>query len=650
MPLEPPVKEGLQTRIIKKPRVIVGLLGEIDASEVLVMFASTQSNASFTAKVSTEFRVPFEESTLSIRDQKPMPDRYIASAFFAGQRVTFETDVIDSQGNCSLPSEITIHDLRQRKRRRFGPEIEFAEISTAHGILMASPVDMSQSSIALLINSRDGSLLKGEIVRLVIRGDTTGRDIYSAEMIVQNFRQGSGQGKVLLGPVQMLQPRDNYRPRGVRRRALSGFNLGLCPMDDNLGEPIQFSLSDVSMTGFSGESALANDASWVTPGMSARIQQSNLTATVVWKDGVRFGFRLDCLDEPNSLSEWARILSSLTKSNDYHHSQVEELVTLFTESGLLKGKRRHLYGTSPGGYLPPERMTENPLLYRRVSFRTSDHRTEGHLSLVRLTDDLWFAQEGAYVGSSKNGYRELVATTVLHTRDILKSTRSGPRYFAGLFSGDLASASAAYSKDFFSDPTCRVYSLFQGGIKALAESANSNGDTQKITEVFDLSADHRAQAFTKFDSTLAETFGGWNGSHPRLNAELAKFGPHHEARTMLVSDESNGTWGMAYRLRSYYALSVSGVMNSLFFIVRPTVSMEVIAEGIRSLANTGFCFGTDDVAIIADPGKASSEKFSIDMRGVKPFTFFILDNHLHREYLGGPIEDGSAIAYRNRKK
>jgi len=57
----------------------------------------------------------------------------------------------------------------------------------------------------------------------------------------------------------------------------------------------------------------------------------------------------------------------------------------------------------------------------------------------------------------------------------------------------------------------------------------------------------------------------------------------------------------------------------------------------------------DDVAIIVDPGKASSPAFSAEALRAKPFTLFILDNHLHREYLGGQIEDADGIKRRVKK-
>ena len=639
----------IATRLISKLRVIVGLLGELEASEALVIFVSRSGDGQFTSKIACEFKVPFETSTLMIRDRVTEPGTYLASAFFAGQRVTFEVDVLNELGTCSLPTEIKITDLRQNKRRRFGPEIEYAEISTSNRVLMATPIDMSQNSIALIINSKDGSLEKNELVRLVIRGDTTGRDVFSAQMVVQDFKTSSGQSRILLASVDERRGNQGYsNPRGVKRQELTGVGLVLSPLDDHLGEPIRFSIVDISMTGFSGSSERSKSASWLAPGTSTSVKDSQLTATVIWCDGPRVGFRLDCLDESRALGEWARILGSFSKTTGYHHSQVVELVNLFTESGLLKGSRRNVFGTNPGGFLPPDRMIENPLLFRRISLKADNERTEGHLSLVRMADDLWYAQEGAYVGSNKSGYRELVRATITVSRDIFKSSRQAPRYFAGMYSGHLSSASTeAYGRDFFSDPACRVYSMLQASIKKqISSQLETAGTTATVVNTFDVNPDIRQQAFGRFDATLVEAFGGWNGNHPRFNAELAKFGPHHEAKTVFLSNEKSGIWGMGYRLKSYYALSVSGVMNGIFLIVLPTVTAQEVGSGLRALSASGFSFGTDDAAVIVDARPEDPIAFASELVGTKPFTFFIIDNHLQREYLGGPVETPESMALR----
>lgn len=646
-----PKSATVNSRLITKPRVIVGLLGEIDASETLVMFVSRSGGGQFTSKVASEFKMPFETSTLMIRDREVEPGSYAASAFFAGQRVTFEVEVVAKSGACALPKDIKISDLRQSKRRRFGPEIEYAEVSTEHGVLMATPTDMSQNSIALVMNSRDGALDKGERVRLVIRGDTAGRDIFSAEMIVQDFKITAGQGRILLGPTNTRQyDAANSRLREVKRQELQGMTLTLSPMDDHLGEPVRLALVDVSLTGFQGRIGAPESQPWLATGMSVHVHNGGLTATVAWHEGGRVGLRLDSLDDPRSLREWSKILSSFKIGSGFHHSHAEELVNLFTESGLLKGKRRHLYGESPGGYLPPDRMTENPLLYRRIQSISEQHKIIGQMSIGRLTDDLWYFQEGAHIGGDGPSFRDLYSYVIALTKDLHATSSSSPRYLSGLYHENIKSA-GTFGVELYADRSSRVYPLYQASIDINIKKYSEQKLAKIVVQqIFDRSADDKRAILGNFDATLVEAFSGWNGEHPRLNAELAKLGAYHQAKTVFLSSEASGVWGMAYRLRSYYALNATGVMNSLFMVVKPSISALELVSGLKDLTDYGLAFGTDDVAIIADARPDEPLNFVAELQNPKPFTFFIIDNHLNREFLGGPVETPESISLRSSKK
>jgi hypothetical protein len=642
-----------QERIITKLRVVVGLLGEIDASDTLVMFSpksdGEHGNVQFTAKVMCEFNVPFETSIFKIIERVTVPGLYNASAFFAGQRVTFELTILDEAGTCSLPKEINIIDLRLSKRRRFGPEIEYAEISTSNGVLMATPIDMNQNAIALVMNSRDGFLNNGELVRLVIRGDTTSRDIFSAEMQVQDFKVISGRGRILLTVDQNKKKSGHGRPRSVKRQDLKEMSVLLSPADDYLGEPIRLQLVNVSLTGFQVLINHPRSLPWLTQGISVQVLDGAITATVAWCEADRVGLRLNSLDDPNCLSEWAKILSSFRIGSGFHHSHAEELVSLFTESGLLKGKRRLLYGNSPKGYLPPDRMTENPLLYRRIQATSSQGKIIGQMSIGRMADDLWYFQEGAHTGGDGPSFRDLYSSVIALTKDLHSSSRLSPRYLSGLYHENIKSA-GAFGIELFADPSSRVYPLYQCSI----EDNLSNFSEQILPEVSvlrvsDYNADERRHHLVNFDATLVEAFVGWNGDHPRLNSELAKLGNHHRAETLLLASQPKGVWGMAYRLRSYYALNATGVMNSLFIVVKPSVSGLEIASGFRELRKHGLAFGTDDAALIVDTGINSVVPLASELLKVRPFTFFILDNHLNREHMGGPVERPESISLRVKK-
>jgi hypothetical protein len=638
-----------KNRVIKKSRVIAGLLGEIDAAGVLVFFQPESKNASIAARIQSEFKIPFESSILRIIDSTMKPGTYQASALFAGQRITFSVEVTDDSGLCKLPSEVLISDLRSQKRRRFGPEIEHAEIFTKHGVIMATPIDMSQNSIALFMNSTEGSLTPGESVRLVIRGDTTSQDIFTANLQVKEFLVVAKQSKILLAP---KDPRDDIRGQGllrlVPRHAMTHMTFLISPLDDHLGEPINCLISDVSLTGFQCVIPGIEAVPWAMPGVHVSIRSMGVTATIIWKDAEQCGFRINGIDHSTILSEWSNILAKFKIGHGFHHTQVDELVNLFTESGLLKGGRRKIYGETLGGFLPPEHVLDNPMLYRRVLAIDANVLMEGHISMARLSEDLWYFQEGSHIGDKTDTYRLLYIKTILLARTMYISSKQAPRYLSGLFHTNIKSA-GVFGSELFTDPAARVFLLHQVSMSKTFAKLPTEVLNQKISPLEDLNADERRTALSNFDATLVEGFAGWNGNHPRLNAELSKLGSHHEAKTLLIADEKR-VWAMAYRLRSYYALNVTGVMNSLFLIVLPDVSATDIAGALRQLVDNGMAFGTDDVAIIASSKADIELPFVQQLPDPKMFTFFIIDNHLNREFLGAKVESQESTKLRRPSK
>ena len=626
----------IQERILSKPRIVAGVLSEIDAAGVLLIFRKSDTDGYTTARLECEFRVPFEDSVIKVKGDGLKPGEYQVSALFAGQRLSFEIKILDQAGACALPHEIKVVDLRKQRRRKFGPETEFAEIFTDHGIVMATPIDMSQNSVALLTVAADSKLTLGQRVKLLIRGDTSGRDIFSSFLVVKEFAPKGESARILLGP---MDPKDDVSGLGllrvVPRHHTGHTSFVLAPSDDHLGEPVQTTVTDISLNGFQCQTSEHESLAWLMPGATVAIKDLGLHATIVWTADGRAGLRITALDNAEILAKWTDVLRGFKISSGFHHSQVDELVSLFTESGLLKGKRRKVYGKSPGGFLPPSIFADNPLLYHRHTAQTRDSRIYGHISMARLCDDLWFFQEGAHTGDSSSTYTDLYAQTITSARSMHLYTRTSPRYLSGLFHSDIKSAGRAL-QEICTDPSSRVYQLMQMSI-AQNSAIHMEHPNLKIFDPSELDADQRRAALTSLDPTLCEAFLGWNGSHPRLNAELAKIGPHHHAKTLLMT-EGNDTIGLAFRLTSYYALNSTGVMNSLFLIVRKDATASQIKSTLNNLVTLGFTFGTDDAAVIACAKPGESVQAWSELVQPKPFTFFVIDNRLNRVFLGAKVE------------
>jgi hypothetical protein len=67
------------------------------------------------------------------------------------------------------------------------------------------------------------------------------------------------------------------------------------------------------------------------------------------------------------------------------------------------------------------------------------------------------------------------------------------------------------------------------------------------------------------------------------------------------------------------------------------------------LVDNGLAFGTDDAAIIACAKPGDALPFTDGLVDPKPFTFFIIDNHLNREFLGGKAEKDESRSLRKRR-
>jgi hypothetical protein len=653
---------SIDSRIVEKMRIIVGILGEIDSAGAVVMLSATDSQLKASVAISCDFRVPFETSILTVLDQTIPSGHYKALVHFAGQRLKFDLIITSSDGICELPTQIQITDLRRHKRRRFGPEVQFAEIYSKHGVVMATPIDISQTSIALVTTAPELGFSEGDTVHLNIRGDTASRDIFSSKLEVHSIAkdtqpatQHSFQSLLKTTKILLSQPEEpqsnspiNLKTRRSERQVSPNLSLIIGPLDDHLGNSVRAKVTDLSLTGLRISLQGNKLHPWISKGLSIQFEGTGVTATIIRHEGSDLALTLNGLDETHTLKAWTKFLKSQGFGHGFHHSQAEELSLLLTESGLLKGSRRKLYGHDPSGYLPPDQMTDNPLLYHRVITKNSTGEIMGHMSISRLADDQWYFQEGAHLGGDGPTYKNIYSFVIQTTRNLARSNLSAPRFLSGLYHENVKSG-GAFGAELFTDSSSRIFPLFQASIKKICSAGSPmKNSTTSIHFLLDFSAEVRRSYLSEFNASLCEAFVGVNGEHARLNAELAKLGPYHEAKTVMLKSNT-GVFAIAYRLKSYYALNATGVMNSLFMIVKPQTEIQDLVAGIRELVDNGFSFGTDDAAIIVDGPIDGTFEFVQSLPSPRKFTFFMIDNILNKEFLGASVESEDSTAGRKKK-
>ena len=548
-------------RIINKSRLIAGLLAEMDAAAAIVVVRDNHSEDSKTFTLSCDFRIPFETSLIRISGEELPPGSYRASALFAGQRITFELIVIDTDGTCKFPHSLSLLDLRRSKRRTFGPEVQTAEISGENAVTFATPIDISHNSMALVSATSDPPLKIGDTVHIKIRGGIASRDVFGFRMRVQDVDRSRSATRILLGLIETIGRSTYSDERRVERRPIDSTSISISPIDSHIGEQVVGRITDVSITGLSVELNDTPKGNWFTPGLHVKLQNGLVHATIMWRDGKKSGLRLDALDESRTLSAWFDVLRQLSPEQSVHHSQVDDLVNLFTESGLLKGTRRKIFGVKPGRYLPPETVTNNPLLYHRIASTIEDGKIAGQVSMVRLTDEYWCMQEGTHNGDGRAiSYDDLLLKVLVTARDLSASSVLAPRYVGGLVHRSVKS-SANFMDSYTEKSINRKYDTFHLSIRSLDVIDGFRELDTPISSISKLPADERRNIANTFDPTIFDVFCSANGSHSRLNAELSQLGPLHQAETVRLT-HAGDNWGLAYRLKSYYSLSSTGVINS----------------------------------------------------------------------------------------
>ncbi len=623
-----------RVRVISKPRIIAGLLAEMEATQAAATAICIQSGKIFCTTIKCTFTVPFDTSFIQLQNETISSGHFSVETFFAGHRVQFEVTVSGDTRTCSFPKEVILTDNRRAKRRAFSADVQVAEIATTRSMVLATPVDISQRSMALVSADSMPALKEGESVHVVVRGGPSARDVFASQMIVQSIRMSDSQSRILL-----TFDTPNARPaaseqRSVRRRFVEGLTTSVAPSDSGLGEKNIVRISEISLTGFSGELIDELKGAWICPGVHVLLQDGKVSATVMWRHDKRFGMRLDALDESNTLNNWFNMLLRMCGSYSVHHSQIEDLVNLFTQSGLLKGERRKIYGINPGKFLPPEIVTNNPLLYHRIASLLRNGNIAGQVSMARLTDNYWFLQEGAHSGDeSADSYSQLLNKAIDLARELSLSTSLAPKYIGGIVHSSVKS-SASILDEKLKFQRNRKYEAFHVKMSSLFDPSKSSTEKSIIVQISELDASSRRSLANAFDSTLFDAFGGWDGSHPRLNAELSKLGPAHEASTFAI--ESEGRYmALGFRLRSYYSLSATGVINSAFLIVQTDTSPEALDSAISSIQNMPILRGTDDLIIVYNEPVGKTDGIVIAGRDhatlvgsrakTKPFNLYVID-------------------------
>lgn len=603
-------------RVITKPRLVAAMLAEVDAAGAIVMVTGSITSDPIAVRLQCQIKVPFDTTIVGITSDSPIHGNLDCAVLFAGQRLHFQLCLAEGANECALPQRISLNDMRSSKRRRFGPGINAAEISTARGVVMAIPVDMSVDSLALVAATSSASLITGDSVTVRIRGDAGQPDIFHGPMTVRTVLTTGSDSRILLQPNSLPVASVRLAPRFG---GLSG-TIEIAPLDGALGPSRVVTLNDLSMTGANVTIPNEHRPSWLVNGIQVNLVGTGLTSTIVWCRGAHVGLKINGLDDPEGLRKWIRFIARYRADHGVSRSEMAEFASLLTQTGFLKGSRRHLFGRSVERFLPPEVTLNNALLYLRHAEGDSGGDFAAHIGMARLTDDAWVQQEGAI--SAGEGYSLARMSDILtaRAREMKVASLMAPRYFVAIWDSAVKPSEVHFG--LFAAQS--VNARFQAHHLSLSAQDAREPDTCRLIDPYQVTAAERRDAWSRFHPILVDVFGGVDGSHPRLNAALTGVGSGHGARSVILADD-HGAWGLAYRLSSYYALNASGMLNTVFIVARADTSGARVRSGLARLATERISFGTDDILLIHDGEFAPDSDLLTQLVKPKPYNFLAVD-------------------------
>jgi len=611
----------MKNKVVDNPRVICGLLAELEASHALALLKpEKEGTVEFTAALGLEITRPYESSLVRIQAE-PHVGVLDCEVTLGAKRLSFRLAPSEKdEEKYSLPSSVSIVDLRASKRLSFRKEHLSAEIRIPGGILLGEPHDVSFDFISILLNEANVPSKLGTHCQVLVRSPSHFADIYFGDAAIVGIHEAPGGTKVVLRitsqsrRLEVPRPsRHHIEPVTIRFEASQ---LGHSQISGAIR------VEEVSVTGFVGTLQRATLGAPVL-GLALHSTDPHMAFYPVRQAGEKTAFRVVSSETRPGRRSWTEFVE--------HHANPEfrslldntELADLFTESTFIKGSRRKMFGSNLDAHLLNPNKTENRNLLRRFLRADDGANISHHISIFRFTDHAWYLQEvisGLYKLSGMSGFKDEILKVLQNEARFVQKT---PTYFAGMY-----------------DPTIEVNKQIWGAfvnsndhigcsaahVKAVGESKgpcieNSN---YSLSRVDNLTFSEKLLYFAGFNSKVLELLDFWScGQTNRdLNSELLSVGQKHAANLLYISRPGAlSADAVIYRLLTYYPANATGVMSSNFVILPSGVSNQALASLIELIQNhPELSLGTPDMLLIG-----SDLKPLPNIEGKKDFIWFAVN-------------------------
>lgn len=613
---------------ITSNRIILGILSELDACDSVIFCRSAQ--------LASE---PFTPSQMTLDPENQLiifknevinnANEMHCEAVFYSKRIHFNIKKAHSKIAFSPPTLIETEDLRESKRFHLSSTKLNAEVSWASGILLGTAHDISSSFISINSQTRISNPDPLCTYTILVKSNSTNPDVYFSRGTLINAIE-TQQGIKLVFRLTSSTSENNESTKYIQRAPRHKISKSTITFHSHPDLPINLSgqilVHECSLTGFSGEFLSSTLTSLIPLGLVLRSNEPAMTFYPIRKNKNVFGFRIHTCDKNPQIHEWNQFVNKQTNSSELiDNITSSEIAELFTESTLLKSKRRCAYGSDMTQTLISESSLPSSLgLIRRFGALNKWSKITQHISTLRLFDNSWFLQEVSSASDSEEPIDGLAERILRQLANEYRFLRGTPRYISGIYDPSINKNSKLWGN--------RKNSLYLYATHKQIYNLNSFSNSAKSSILLNFESLDRITSKDKiklninFDSNLLDIIDFWSlGSNNRLlNEILSNLGSHHRSSLELVTArEDQRPIAILYRLQSHYTHNITGVANALYvFCIDQNLPLDQLLTETHQ-QKPHLITGTQDILFIQENdyyhkncGDKYFKWFSIDLEHI----------------------------------
>lgn len=602
-------------KLVDHPRVISGLLAEIEASESL-LFCKSESN-SWLSKIKVQLKAPYENTLIELSDPREVI-KVSCESTLHNRRISFDLIWNESSRSFLLPEQITVQDLRSSYRLQLRDENLFAEVRSLGTVSFGEAQDVSTDFVSILLHETSPNLEVGAECHVHARSRTHLRDVYFANCVLKSLSPNE-RGTKAVFQVKTKTANPLSSPR-TRRYTVEPFTIRFVASDLSVNRIYgEIQVEEVSLSGFLGRIRGASLLSSPIVGLILNCDEPRMSFSAVRKVGDRVAFQVCHTCSDSKHASWYDFIEERTDSTFKSVVSAAELATLFTESTFVKGNRRRSFGKKVENHFFDSNTDANGKLLRRFVGADDGANISHHISVFRLTDSAWYLQEVISGIHKLHGVTELKERVIKLLAEEARFLRYEPQFFTGMYDPTIPANEKQWGH--------LVASENHVGVRAAhisLDQENKPGSSSLSTITADqLSTAEKFEVSQRFNLRILEILDFWSkcAANRVLNQELRRIGPGHRAVLYCIKDEAGVVQGLVYRLNTYYAANATGVVNSIFVFLPKDTTAHAVSEIKRFVGQvTEFRLGSSDLLMIGsdlNPVPYSDKK--------KEFIWFAVD-------------------------